>query len=94
MTETEAIQKMIEFAESHPRIVGLSKGNCPEEGHVVFYFIDGSDLPVDTASWDQMVDLELDIYENGFNCLLAEWPCPIDGTGLYPHLGKILWKRT
>ena len=84
---------LIHFARQHPAIRGISRGNCPEGGHEVYYFC----IPNGKASDDGLVDAisELDLTLNfqAFKCDLAESPVGLDRIDSYAHLGEVIWRR-
>ncbi len=84
---------LIQFADRHTEIKGISKGNCPETGSNVYYFLIPNGKAINTEFEDSVTELDITLDGQGFVCDLLEWSVSPDEIDQRGFLGSVFWRR-
>ncbi|MAH06969.1 hypothetical protein CMI38_01830 [Candidatus Pacearchaeota archaeon] len=83
--------KLVEFASRFDGVEGITRGNCPEEGGEVYYFLRPSRYDADFE--EELCDLDIQLFRGGYDCSLSCWPASLDYVENEPFLGEVVWRR-
>jgi len=94
-SEARAIDLMIGFMDLHPEICCLTKGVDPEEGCLVYYFLNPTYKIGDREFEDELSELDLKIArETGHRCDVLVWPTAyFRGLLAYPFIGEMVYRK-
>ena len=85
-------EKLISFAQSQPKVIGLYRGVCPEEATPRYYFLTGL-IPHDFELSEGLTEFELELMGAGINVSTMQWPCTLWDVIRYGFLEVELWRR-
>ena len=91
MDETFLIGELGSFAKGYKDIIGISRGNDPEEGGRVYYFLGPGTY--DSNLEDELSDLSISLFDKGFSGELFRFPVSLEYVAQEPFLGEIIWRR-
>ena len=86
-------KRLIEFADSHEKIIALYKRHNPEEeNYLTYYFL--APAKFNMKFDEEIVDLKLMLFrETGKSFSIMSWPITIEEAVNYPFLGECVYKK-